>query len=178
MCKMKTVTSISGGKTSAYLASEFPTDYNVFALVRTEDKNCMYPDKKLRSLVEDRIQKPFIGTLEDDVIITTILELEQFLGRKIDWVSGITYDEVLKNGGGYLPNKLHRYCTTFLKLDPIFYWWAENIGEPIVMNLGFRANEMPRAKRMIEKLNASGLLEYKATFGKNARGQNKWEQVA
>lgn len=101
---MKTVTSISGGKTSAYLAANFPTDYNVFALVRTSDLNCKYPDKKIRQVVEDRIQKPFIGTLEDDVIIKTILDLEQFLGKKIDWVSGITYDEVVETKGGLLPS--------------------------------------------------------------------------
>lgn len=100
-----------------------------------------------------------------------------FLGRRIDWVSGITYDEVMKKGG-WLPNKLHRYCTTHLKLTPIFYWWAENIGKPVKMNIGFRANETRRAKRMIEKLNDDGLLEFTATFEKNKRGQNKWEQVA
>ena len=45
---MKTVNSISGGKTSAYIAANYPADYNVFALVRTDDKSCMYPDAKVR----------------------------------------------------------------------------------------------------------------------------------
>ena len=45
--KMKTVNSISGGKTSAYIAANYPADYNVFALVRTDDKSCMYPDAKV-----------------------------------------------------------------------------------------------------------------------------------
>lgn len=174
---MKTVTSVSGGKTSAYVAVNYPSDYNVFALVRTEDPKCKYPDAKIRQVVEDRIQQPFIGTLEDDVIITTILDLEQFMGRKIDWVSGITYDEVVRSKGGWLPNKLHRYCTTWLKITPIFYWWASNIGEPVGMQIGFRANEQRRAKVMLEKTNANGLLEFKATFEKNKRGQNKWENV-
>lgn len=174
---MKTVTSISGGKTSAFVAANYPSDYNVFALVRTSDKKCKYPDAKVRQIVEDRIQKPFIGTLEDDVIITTILELEQFLGREISWVSGITYDEVVETKGGWLPNKLHRYCTSWLKINPMFYWWAETIGDPVEMQIGFRANEQSRAKRMKDKLNENGLLEFKATFEKNKRGQNKWEQV-
>lgn len=174
---MKTVTSVSGGKTSAYVAVNYPSDYNVFALVRTEDPKCKYPDAKIRQVVEDRIQQPFIGTLEDDVIITTILDLEQFMGRKIDWVSGITYDEVVRSKGGWLPNKLHRYCTTWLKITPIFYWWAAKIGEPVGMQIGFRANEQRRAKVMLEKTNANGLLEFKATFEKNKRGQNKWENV-
>ena len=121
---MKSVTSISGGKTSAFVAVNYPSDYNVFALVRTDDKKCQYPDAKIRSIVEDRIQKPFVGTLEDDKIITTILDLEQILGRKIDWVSGVSYDEIVTQKGGYLPNKMQRYCTTHLKIEPMFYWWA------------------------------------------------------
>lgn len=174
---MKSCTSISGGRTSAYLAANYPTDYNVFALVRTDDPNCKFPDEKLRQAVEDRIQKPFIGTLEDDLIIHTIFDLEQHLGREISWVSGISYDEVVTTKGGWLPNKLHRYCTTEMKLTPMFYWWAETIGEPVRMQIGFRANEGRRAKNMSKRLNENGLLEFKATFSKNARGQNKWEMV-
>ena len=175
--KVKTCTSISGGRTSAYLAANYPTDYNVFALVRTDDPGCKFPDNKLRQVVEDRIQKPFIGTLEDDLIITTILDLEQHLGKEISWVSGLTYDELIRSKGDYLPNKVGRYCTSEMKINPMFYWWAENVGEPMVMQIGFRANEGKRAKTMQDKTNKNGLLEFKATFGKNARGQNKWEQV-
>lgn len=174
---MKTATSISGGKTSAFLAVNFPTDYNVFALVRIEDVKSKFPDPKIRQLVEDRIQKPFIATSEDDKIIYTILDLEQQLGREISWVSGITFDQVIKKKGGWLPNKLHRYCTTWLKIDPIFYWWAETIGSPIIMNIGFRANEHRRANNLLKKTNSDGLLTYKATFEKNNRGQNKWVNV-
>ena len=92
---MKTVNSLSGGKTSSYIAANYPADYDVFALVRTDDKNCIYPDKKLRQEVEDRIQAPFIGTLEDDTIIHTMLDLEQYIGRKITWVTGKTFDETI-----------------------------------------------------------------------------------
>ena len=45
---MKTVNSLSGGKTSSYIAANYPADYNVFSLVRTDDKNCMFPDTKIR----------------------------------------------------------------------------------------------------------------------------------
>lgn len=179
---MKTVTSLSGGKTSAFLAANYPSDELVFALVRIEDKKCMFPDSKIRKLVEDRIQKPFIATAEEDEIIFTILDLEQFLGKKINWVSGITFDEVIRTKGGWLPNKLHRYCTQYLKIEPIFYWWAKEMREPVVMNIGYRANEQKRAIRMLEKCNNEGLLEYEATFGKHDsgrnKGKNKWEQVA
>lgn len=174
---MKTVTSISGGKTSAYLSAEYPSDYNVFALVRTDDKNCLFPDKKLRQVVEDRIQKPFIGTLEDDVIITTILELEQYLGKEIHWVSGMTFEKIIESRGNYLPNKVARYCTTYLKTYPIAQWlhkWGLN---PCIMQFGYRANEGRRARNMEAQLNERGFVEVKMPWGKHTNGNNKWKTI-
>lgn len=172
---MKTVNSLSGGQTSAYIAANYPADYNVFALVRTSDKNCIFPDKKIRQIVSDRIGKEFIGTLEMDDIIYTMLDLEQFIGQQIDWVSGITYDEVVKTKGGFLPNKHQRYCTTHLKLVPIFHWWYQNFDSPVEMRIGYRANEVRRAVKMIKKLNKNGFLEIKETVSKLKDGRNKWE---
>jgi len=169
------VNSLSGGKTSSYIAANYPADHDVFALVRIEDENCRFPDEKIRKEVEDRIQAPFIGTAEDDTIIYTMLDLEQYIGRPISWVSGITFDEVVKTKGGWLPNKLHRYCTTNMKLMPMFNWWHKEIGEPVEMRIGFRANEQRRAKKMIERKNENGLLEIKATVSKHPNGKNKWE---
>lgn len=169
------VNSLSGGKTSAFIAANYPADYNVFSLVRTDDKNCMFPDAKIRQIVSDKIGKEFIGTLEMDEIIYTMLDLEQFIGQKINWVSGITFDEVVEKKGGWLPNKLHRYCTTNLKLIPIFEWWHKTINDPVEMAIGFRANEQRRAKKMQEKLNKNGLLEIKATISKHPSGKNKWQ---
>ena len=172
---MITVNSLSGGKTSSYIAKHYPADHDVFSLVRVEDQNCKFPDEKIRKEVEDRLQAPFIGTVEDDTIIYTMLDLEQFIGREISWVTGITFDEVVRSKGGWLPNMLHRYCTTNLKLMPIFHWWHSNIGEPVEMRIGFRANEQRRAKKMIERKNENGLLEIKATVEKHPNGRNKWE---
>ena len=173
---MKTVSSISGGKTSAYLATHYPTNYNVFALVRIEDKKCQFPDPVIRKRVEDKIQMPFIGTAEDDMIIYTLFDLEQHLGKEVSWVSGITFDQINKDKGGWLPNKLHRYCTVWMKLTPIFYWWAEHIKEPVQMNIGYRANEKRRVLKMHERLNADGLIEMKATF-KKKNNRNVWEMI-
>jgi hypothetical protein len=175
---MKTVNSISGGKTSAYIAAHYPADYDLFSLVRVEDKNCKFPDEKIRKLVEDKIQAPFIGTAEDDTIIYTILDLEQFIGREITWVTGKTFDQITTRGDKvYLPNKVQRFCTVEMKIEPMFYWWAKNIGEPIETRIGFRANEKRRAKNMLERCNQDGLTEFKATFEKHPDGRNKWDNV-
>ena len=176
---MKTVTSVSGGRTSAYLAANYPADHLVFSLVRIEDEGCRFKDEKLRLLVEDRLQVPFIGTAEDDMIINTLFDLEQYLGRYVQWVTGPTYDSVIKKAGGWLPNKLHRFCTTAMKIEPIFYWWAATIGRdnPVIMNIGYRASETGRANRMNKQVNREGLLELKATFGTWPDGRNKWEFI-
>jgi len=174
---MKTVNSLSGGKTSSYIAANYPADYNVFALVRTNDKNCIYPDKKLRQIVSDKIETEFIGTLEDDVIIHTMLDLEQFIGKKINWVTGKPFDEIIiRKDKKYLPNVTQRFCTSEMKLKPLFDWWYKNINEVVEMRIGFRANEGSRAKTMLSKVNDNGNLEFKSIVGKR-KSQNKWEDI-
>ena len=173
---MRRVINFSGGKTSAYISANYSADYNVFALVRTNDKKCMFTDAKIRQEVSDRLGTEFIGTLEDDTIIYTILDLEQYIGQKIEWVTGKTFDEVIDKGGGTLPDPMRRYCTTEMKMKPMFEWWQKNINVPCEFRLGFRANETRRAKRTNSKLNENGFLEMKAIVGK--RGTlNKWADV-
>jgi hypothetical protein len=177
---MKTCNSLSGGKTSSYIAVNYPADYNVFSLVRTSDKNCLFPDAKLRQIVSDKIGTEFIGTLEDDAIIYTMMDLEQMIGTKIDWVTGKTFDEIIKrkNGATFLPSWMRRFCTTELKVEPMFYWWKENFKEPLEWRIGFRANEMNRANTMIKKLNKNGLSEFDAIIGKTKTGnQNKHKLI-
>ena len=175
---MKKITSISGGQSSAYIAANYPADYLVFALVTIEDKKCSPKDKKLVQLVSDKIGKEFIATAEDDIILHTILDLEQFVGQKIEWVAGESFDYVTEKKGGWLPNKLHRYCTVEMKLRPMHRWWRENINEPVEMQIGFRAGEERRAKKMYERLNDDGLLEFKDVVGKHSNGNNKWATIA
>lgn len=174
---MKKVNSLSGGKTSSYIAANYPADYNVFSLVRTDDKKCLFPDAKIRQEVSDRLGKEFIGTLEEDTIIYTMLDLEQYIGSKIDWVSGKTFDDSIiktKKGSKYLPNKMARYCTTELKTLPILHWMYEEVKEPVIMRFGYRANETRRAIKMMEKTDEDGFTKVKATFTKLKDGRNSW----
>ena len=114
---MKTVNSLSGGKTSSYMAVNYPADINIFALVRTNDKRCIFPDEKVRQIVSDKIGHEFIGTLEMDDIIYTMLDLEQLIGKEIIWLSDLTFEDVINNykmanGKKFLPNQYARYCTS------------------------------------------------------------------
>lgn len=172
---MKTINSLSGGKTSSYLAVHYPADFNIFALVRTNDKSCIFPDAKLRQVVSDKIGHEFIGTLEEDEIIYTMLDLEQFLGKEIIWLSNTTFEDIIKKKNGYLPSLMVRYCTTIMKVEPIAQWCYENTELPVEMRIGFRANEISRATRMVER-EIEGLENFRFKVGEK-NGRNQWKEL-
>jgi hypothetical protein len=177
---MKTFNSISGGKTSAYLEANYPSDYRAFALVRTDDKRCLFPDAKLRQMVSDRIGLEFIGTLEDNIIINTIFDLEQFTGREIKWVTGKSFDEVIarKTGIPNLPQPMRRFCTLEMKVEPLFQYWQSLNIEPWECRFGFRANEMRRANNTNKRLNENGYLTHMAVVGRSKNNKtNKWAEI-
>jgi hypothetical protein len=141
---MKTVNSISGGKTSSYLAKHYPADYNLFSLVRIEDKNCTPKDKKLVQLVSDKIGTQFIATAESDLTLKVVLDLEQVIGSEINWLIGDTFEQIIKKAGGYLPNQMTRFCTSKMKIEPIANFCRNEIKEIVSMRLGIRYDENHR----------------------------------
>lgn len=176
---MKTVNSISGGKTSSYLAKHYPADINIFSLVRIDDKDNLWmkgKDEKTRQIVSDKLGKEFIGTAEMDEIIYTILDLEQFIGSEVTWVTGKSFEEVIKQNYGYLPNKMTRYCTVEMKLKPIFNWLQENTELPVEMRIGFRPNETSRAETVLKRADENGIEFFNTIIGKR-KTQNKWGLV-
>jgi len=174
--KLITVNSLSGGKSSSYIAANYKADYNIFALVRTTDKNCIYPDKKIRQIVSDKIDDEFIGTLEQDNIINIMLDLEQYIGQEITWIKSPTFDDILikELKGRHLPNVMHRECTHHMKFKPILNWWNNNFDEPIDMRIGFRYGEERRKARIDERL-IDGFQYDKVIVGKSSNGRNKWQ---
>ena len=178
---MITVNSISGGKTSAYLMKHYPANINIFSLVRVEDNDNLWmkgKDEKTRQLVSDKIGKEFIGTVEMDEIIYTILDLEQHTGQGVNWVAGDTFEQVIKKHGNYLPNKMARFCTTDMKIIPIFNFLKENTELPVRMRIGLRPTEKNRMANILERADENGLEYFKTIVGKSKSGkQNKWGEV-
>ena len=178
---MITVNSISGGKTSAYLMKHYPANINIFSLVRVEDKDNLWmkgKDEKTRQLVSDKIGKEFIGTVEMDEIIYTILDLEQHTGQGVNWVAGDTFEQVIKKHGNYLPNKMARFCTTDMKIVPIFNFLKDNTELPVRMRIGLRPTEKNRMANILERADENGLEYFKTIVGKSKSGkQNKWGEV-
>lgn len=167
---MKTIHSLSGGKTSSYMAVHYPADINLFSLVRIEDRSCTPIDKKLVQRVSDKIGMEFIATAESDFTLVAMFDLEQMLGKEIIWVTGKTFEEINRKatGGRGLPNQQWRFCTTEMKMRPIWDWWYKNIREKIKMGIGFRYDEMERAERLSTS--------FKGIVGKRGT-KNKWETI-
>ena len=165
---MKSINSLSGGKTSSFMAVHYPADYNIFALVTIEDANCKPSDKELVKYACDKIGKEFIATAEDDATLYAMRDLEQLIGREITWVVGNSFDYIVKHKGGWLPSALRRYCTIEMKMRPIFDWWYKNIGEKCKMGIGYRYDELERKERFGTK--------FKGITGKRGT-RNKWEEL-
>lgn len=165
--------------TSAYLAVNFPSQYNWFALVTSNDKSVAFKDPAMKKFIFDKTGIEVEGTLEMDDIVYTIMDLEQYMGQKIDIVIGKTFDEVIESKYWHLPNISMRYCTTEMKIRPLFHHWYHSVGQPIEMQIGFRADESYRADRMLKKTNADGFSEFKGVIGRTKTGnQNKWATLA
>lgn len=173
-----TVNSVSGGKTSSYMAAHFPADYNIFSLITTNDKKCLFPDDKIRKVVSEKIGREFIGTLEEDEIIYTMLDLEQFIGSKINWLVGPTFEDTIGRGTKrYLPNGRKRICTTSMKIDPMKEFWFNEIRKPIETRIGYRSNETTRVTKMLKRCSIDGFIYEKFPVGNTSNGGIKWKEV-
>jgi hypothetical protein len=163
---MKTISSLSGGKTSSYMAKHYLADYNIFSLVRIEAQYCKPKDKSIVKYVSDKIGMDFIATAESDKTLYVMRDLEQLIGENIIWVTGVTFEELIKSKKA-LPNMMQRFCTTELKMMPIGYWWLNNINEKVLMQIGFRYDEIERHLKFTNDI--------KLKVGKHENGKNRWK---
>lgn len=170
---MKTVNSVSGGQTSAYMMKHFPADYNVFSLVRINAPAAAPKDPWIKKYVESKIDEEFVATAEDDVIFYTLADLEQFTGQLITWVKAPSFDDVISRKG-IIPNMYKRFCTAEMKVQPIAQWCVDNFDEPVEMRLGFRKNEEKRVERAKAAHDEDGLRAERLPVGKHKNGNTKW----
>lgn len=162
---VETVTSLSGGATSSYMAMHYPTDRYVFAPVLSDDPACVVKDKKLREYCQQKVtwfDWSRGGCREIDQTLALLRELEQRLGSCVEWVSApFTIDQTIRGQvdrviapcfdrsatkTGMLPNSRARFCTQAHKIFAIgWHVWLTGTGYPCLMNIGFRADEAQRA---------------------------------
>jgi hypothetical protein len=162
------VNSLSGGKTSSYMAAHYPADYNIFSLVRIEALYCKPKDASIVKYVSDKLGLDFIATAESDTTLYVLRDLEQVIGKNIIWTTGDSFEKVISKKKA-LPNKMWRFCTTEMKMKPIFDYCQNQIQDIVTMQIGFRYDEKERAN----KENT----QFKTIVGKSTNGRNKWGEV-
>ena len=182
---MKTVNSLSGGKTSSYIAVHYPADLEVFALVCMDDHNAnahwqkYYKDHGIRQKVNDRLQKycsdypEFRATAEDPKTIIAMLDLEQMLGREIIWLRGVGFETML-NRRKFLPNQHQRFCTYLMKIKPIFKFLFRYHELPVRMRIGYRYDEMERKDRYNSAFKYATHCEYRP---KSQTWIHRWKEI-
>lgn len=173
---MKTVNSLSSGKSSSLIAMEYKADYDVFSVVCSDSKKIKVKDPAVLKYAQDKLSGfveefgEFIATVEDDLSLKVMMDLEQLIGREITWVRGKSFEQVISNPSKTrLPGKLFRYCTEQMKLLPIFlWWWRELNAERCRMRIGFRSEEF---KRMLRFFNNSDPSYFKHPTSTSTRGK-------
>jgi len=163
---MITINSLSGGKTSSYMAVHYPADYEIFSCVRIESEYCKPKDESIVKYASEKLGLDFIATAESDQTLYVVRDLEQLIGREIFWVSGVSFDELIKKRKA-LPNMMQRFCTIEMKMTPIADWWLSKIGKKVKMRVGFRYDEKERATKF--------RTETKIKIGKHSNGNNMWK---
>lgn len=164
---METVNSLSGGKTSSYIAANYPADYNLFALVCIDCHNAGGKiDKKIKQMVNDKLQKysrhwpEFVATSEDPKILKAMFDLEQMIGKEIIWLRGMGWEAAIDFQHS-IPNMFKRWCTEFFKIQPIFEFLYTYTELPVIMNIGFRYDEKERAENFTTSFKYTDRCEYR-----------------
>lgn len=182
---MKTVNSLSGGKTSSYIAANYPADIDVFALCCIDDRNGnahfkqRYNDEKMIQRVNDKLQKycshwpEFVATSEDPQVLWTMFDLEQMIGREIIWVRGMGWEQMLRFKKA-IPNMSKRFCTTIMKIIPIYEFLYMHHTLPVKMRIGYRWDEMERAEKFTDTIHVSRICQYRP---KSDTWIHRWEDV-
>lgn len=186
------VDSLSGGMSSSMMGALSGADHSVFSVVTI---NCPEhkTDPALIRYTQDKFAKfcpnypDFQATAEDDATLWAMIELEQYIGKEIAWVRGKLFDDVLTTKsmfGGQptrLPSWARRYCTSEMKLLPIFEYLYFNDLTPCHMNIGFRDDEPNRKHKFY--FNKDGTpknphaFHYPLTCNNYGENQMKWSDV-
>lgn len=144
---IQTINSVSGGRTSSYMAVHYPADLNVFSLVRCDDPSQSPLDPAITRYCESKIPG-FIATTEVDQTLKALMDLEQLLGKTVIWITAKrSFDEEIRRHNT-LPSLRMRFCTEELKIRPVYDWVR---GRVYSHRLGFRLDE---ARRVYKAMNA------------------------
>lgn len=196
--RLKTVTSLSGGKSSGYMWLHNPTDYCLFALTLTDDPATAPKDPGVLREVQQRIPD-FVGTTELELTLKNVLRLEGKAGKPITWVNAwegqsrpgeisdngwapraLTFDRLTASRKA-LPDKTKRFCTEELKVNAIFWHTYLHIFDTpddlVWMHIGYRSDEGHRWVKLQQCKQNIMRYPYKCPIdGRHKRVKHHWRE--
>lgn len=137
------VNSLSGGRTSSYMAVHYPADVEIFACVCIDYPKAAPKDPSVLNYCLEKLNGNFIASAESEKTLKIMMQLEQKIGKEIVWVRGKSFDQII-NESGCLPTWARRFCTTDLKIIPIFEYIYFRYGI-VREQIGYRYDESHRA---------------------------------
>lgn len=177
---MKTINSLSGGRSSCYMAVKAPAEMNVFAVVLTEQKEAQPKDPGLLRRCKEKTNLEFFASRELDQTLKNMLDLEDYIGKEIKWVHGESYDSLIRRKGR-LPNKRIRFCTEELKVRPIFEYCFFNMMEDendvLLFQIGLRRDEKKRAEKLGNCSYEKMKFPYKCDLEGTYKGNQRWKTL-
>lgn len=175
---MKIVNSLSGGKTSSYMALHYPADINIFACVCIDYKPAKPKDSAVLKYCLDKLNGNFIASAESEKTLKVMMQLEQLLGKEIIWVRGNSFDKIIDNAG-CLPTWARRFCTSDLKIKPMTEFIYYRYGQ-VIENIGFRYDELQRAYEMKRgekpKLKKDKFFDFAVSCSLQGKRLQKWKR--
>ena len=153
------------------MAVHFPADINVFACVCIDYSPAAPKDKAVLRYCLEKLNGNFIASAEHEKTLKVMMKLEQLIGQRIVWVRGKSFDKVIDEAG-CLPTWARRFCTTEMKILPIFEYCYFNHG-PVQMNIGFRADERDRMKVNSAEL----VIDYPVSCKNYKQQRQNWKEI-
>lgn len=159
------------------MAIKYPTDINIFACVCIDYHKAIPKDKAVLKYCLDKLDGNFIASAEHEKTLKVMMQLEQVLGKEIVWVRGKSFDQVIDEAG-CLPTWNRRFCTTDMKILPMFEYLYFRYGVT-KQNIGFRYDEWERGfikekgKKPVKKIN--GFMEYPINCNNFGARQQNWD---
>ncbi len=155
------------------MAVHFPADVEIFACVCIDYPAAAPKDPSVLKYCLEKLNGNFIASAERQKTLKAMMQLEQIIGKEIVWVRGKSFDQIIDEAG-CLPTWMRRFCTTELKIRPMFEYLYFRYGI-VKMRIGFRGDEVDRIIKA--KDGAKALIECATSCNLYGQNRQNWKYI-
>ena len=155
------------------MAVHFPADVNIFACVCIDFPKAAPKDPAVLKYATKKLNGNFIASAEREKSLKIMMQLEQLIGKEIVWVRGKSFDQIIDEAG-CLPTWKRRFCTTDMKILPMFEYLFFKYGIT-KMRIGFRGDEVDRILKAQD--DAKSFMHYPTSNRLYGKRGFHWEDI-